>query len=252
MGPTTACQGPARDALLAGINSQLPAGYQIDESQLDDLTVSVDPATGDLTIAGKMYAGAAKDPAALVDALRRFVADGGNLDLGGGTTVSVDSGDIDDGAAQCMNDANRVAAKMCDPGEAPPASYIPGGTASGSGAGSDGSKDAGNMAADDTAKDGDSTMLVVGTVLITLAVVAGIVGIVMGIKVMNKRRNTVSSDLNRFDTLEGNGQRLQNPADAFELVGPVPQQLAVPVWGDVVQVQKPVSSNRIPSADKNF
>ena len=82
-----------------------------------------------------------------------------------------------------------------------------------------------------------------------LAVVAGIVGIIMAIKVVNKRRNTVSSDLHRFDTLEdGDGQRLRNPADAFELVAPAPQQQ--PVWGDVVQVSS--SSNRIPSADKNF
>ena len=62
------------------------------------------------------------------------------------------------------------------------------------------------MAADDTAKDGDSTMLVVGAV--------GVVGIVMAVKVMNKRRNTVSS--HRFATLEGGDrQRLRTPADAF-------------------------------------
>ena len=121
--------------------------------------------------------------------------------------MSADGDDVDDGdaTAQCMRDPARVAAKMCSPGDAPPAGYIPGGTAS-SAAGADGSKDAGDMAADDTAKDGDSTMLVVGAV--------GVVGIVMAVKVMNKRRNTVSS--HRFATLEGGDrQRLRTPADAF-------------------------------------
>ena len=129
--------------------------------------------------------------------------------------MSADGDDVDDGdaTAQCMRDPARDAAKMCSPGDAPPAGYIPGGTAS-SAAGADGSKDAGDMAADDTAKDGDSTMLVVGAVLITLAVVGGVVGIVMAVKVMNKRRNTVSS--HRFATLEGGDrQRLRTPADAF-------------------------------------
>ena len=42
----------------------------------------------------------------------------------------------------------------------------------------------------------------------------GVVGIVMAVKVMNKRRNTVSS--HRFATLEGGDrQRLRTPADAF-------------------------------------
>ena len=52
--------------------------------------------------------------------------------------MSADGDDVDDGdaTAQCMRDPARVAAKMCSPGDAPPAGYIPGGTAS-SAAGAD-------------------------------------------------------------------------------------------------------------------
>ena len=96
------------------------------------------------------------------------------------------------------------------------------------------------MARDNDARRGDQTMLVLGTVLITLAVVAAIGGAVMAIKMFNKRRAVVSAG--NFRSFNNDGFQRSGtapPADAVDQVMIEPrsqqQQQQQPVWGDVVK-----------------
>jgi hypothetical protein len=66
---------------------------------------------------GDVYSGVGKDPSALIQALRDYLAKGGILKIGD-DDVSVKTRDItDDG--DCLNHPDRVAAKTCTPGETP-------------------------------------------------------------------------------------------------------------------------------------
>ena len=195
------CSESARQALIDGINSQLPDGYAVDASQFADVDVNYDPNTGDITVDGELYAGAGKDPAALVEALKKYVEKSGGLDINGSSVKNVD---VDDGnaMAQCKI-KNTLDAAVCDPAASPGAATIPGSKSFGpmtpSAGGEDG--EAADMSGDNKAQDGDQTMLVVGTVLITLAVVGAVVGTIMAIKIFNKRRASVSAGNFRSSTM---------------------------------------------------
>jgi len=231
------CSESARQALIDGINSQLPEGYAVDASQFADVDVNYDPNTGDITVDGELYAGAGKDPAALVEALKKYVEKSGGLDINGSSVKNVD---VDDGnaMAQCKI-KNTLDAAVCDPAASPGAATIPGSKSFGpmtpSAGGEDG--EAADMSGDNKAQDGDQTMLVVGTVLITLAVVGAVVGTIMAIKIFNKRRASVSAgNFRSFNDDAFRGQGTATPADAFDQVLVEPRAARQqPVWGDVVK-----------------
>ena len=237
----TKCTDAARQAMIDGINAQLPDGYKIDASQFANVDVAFDPNTGDVTVGGELFAGAGKDPAALVEALKRYVEKSGGLDINGQQIKNVEVDDKD-ALAKCKI-SNGVDAAVCNPVVAPGSAMIPGtkgfGPLSPSAGGGDG--EAADMARDNDARRGDQTMLVLGAVLITLAVVAAIGGAVMAIKMFNKRRSTVSAG--NFRTFNDDGFKTSGtatPADAFDQVMIEPrsqqqQQQQQPVWGDVVK-----------------
>ena len=248
LGDLDQCQSAVTAALVKAVNAQLPSGYTIDASQLKDLKINVDPTTGDVTIAGKMYAGAGKDPSALVQALRDYVANGGVLKIDD-QAVDVDTRDItDDG--DCLDHPDRVAASTCSPGAEPPASNIPGGTntdKNGNVVGNAPSPTGPNRHSGDWNKknfndggDGDNnTILIIGTVLITLAVVATVVGTVVVVKIVRKRSGTVRNESN-FNRMNDNSGSYGGHAefDSISLTQPSGSGREEPaVWGDVVDVR---------------
>ena len=242
LGEKDLCQSAVRKALVDAINAQLPAGYKVDESQFDNLKISIDPTTGDVTINGDVYAGAGKDPSALVQALRDYVAKGGIFKIGD-DDVAVKSRDItDDG--DCLNDSSRVTAKACDPGEEPPDSSIPGGEtpkeSNASPSSSDGESSAGDFQpGKEEEDDTNNTMLVLGTILVTLAVVATVMGAVVAIKLMRKRTGTTHA-VGMIRSNDGFNQ--MNDGDGFDSVmlaeNPGSEQHQQAVWGDVVELRK--------------
>ena len=248
LGDLDQCQSAVTAALVKAVNAQLPSGYTIDASQLKDLKINVDPTTGDVTIAGKMYAGAGKDPSALVQALRDFVANGGVLKIDD-QAVDVDTRDItDDG--DCLDHPDRVAASTCSPGAEPPASSIPGGTdtdKNGNVVGNAPSPTGPNRQSGDwnqkninDGEDGDNnTILIIGTVLITLAVVATVVGTVAVVKIVRKRSGTVRHE-NNFNRMNDNNGSYGGHAefDSIALTQPSGSgREEQAVWGNVVDVR---------------
>jgi hypothetical protein len=233
----TRCTDAARQAMIDGINAQLPDGYKIDASQFANVDVTYDPNTRDVTVGGELFAGAGKDPAALVDALKRYLEKSGGLDINGQEIKNVDVDD-QDALATCKI-TNGVDAAVCNPTVTPGSARIPGTKGFGPLSPSAGSEDgeAADMTGDNDARRGDQTMLVLGSVLITLAVVAAIGGAIMAIKMFNKRRAAVSAgNFRSFNDGGFRGQGAATPADAFDQVMIEPRsQQQQPVWGDVVK-----------------
>ena len=204
----------------------------MDASQFADVDVNYDPNTGDITVDGELYAGAGKDPAALVEALKKYVEKSGGLDIDGSSVKNVD---VDDGnaMAQCKI-KNTLDAAVCDPAASPGAATIPGSKSFGpmtpSAGGEDG--EAADMSGDNKAQDGDQTMLVVGTVLYPCC--GAVVGTIMAIKIFNKRRASVVQETSALSTMAHCGQGSRG--DAFDQVLVEPRAARQqPVWGDVVK-----------------
>lgn len=219
-----------REALANAANQYLPNGYRIGKEQFSNLNITVDPQTGDLTISGKVYSGAAKSPAGILDALRRFIADGGSLNAGtstGSSTVIIDSGDLS-GDASCQSNSGLRDAGACSSEQAPPESSVQGEPDQDDGS-SGNNKGSGNGG-------GNMQMVIVGTIFITLASVAAVVGAVMLVKLVRKRRATVR----HF----GRGQDHIQLQDGFDNIvqgshGDQKLDNDKVVWGDVVSVDKP-------------
>ena len=242
LGDVDQCQSAVRKSLMDAINAQLPPGYTIDATQFDDLKISIDPVTGDVTINGDIYAGAGKDPSALVQALRDYIAKGGILKIDG-KAIDVNTRDItDDG--DCLEDPDRVAAEACSPGVTPPSSAIPGGSSTSS-SDNNNSPSASNNDSDDytpgkdDGKEDESnkTLLILGTVLITLAIVASLVGLVAFTKMVRSRSSTTRP--HGFASMDGEND---GRFDSIMLTEPQRNNGRDPqtaVWGNVVELRKP-------------
>lgn len=256
LGEADLCQAAIRKSLVDAVNAQLPPGYSVDASQFDNLDIQIDSATGDVTINGDIYAGAGKDPYALVQALRDYVAKGGIIKVDGD---AIDTRDITDNG-DCLADPDRVAAKACTPGEEPPSSSIPGGTSTSSGTPADGASPSSAINTDSgdfqPGKDdgGDvegshQTMLILGTVLITLAVIATIVGLVLAVKMARKHGATThAASAHGFNQMDGGNN--DGGFDSIMLSERDTQQRQA-VWGDVVELRKPGQQNGMIPGQRN-
>jgi hypothetical protein len=239
LGEADRCQSAVRNALVAAVNAQLPPGYTVDASQFDNLKITVDPTTGDVTINGDIYAGAGKDPSALVQALRDYVKKGGVIKIDGKDVTDIH--DIKDNG-DCLNHPDRVAAKACSPGDEPPSSEIPGGKTTRTGFGNSPSSYLPDKSGDwsrgkgDGPKDGNQTVVIIGTVLITLAVVASLVGAVIVVKMIRKRSHT-TNPANSFSRMNDShdGDNFDSIALEQNYSNGREQQA---VWGDVVELRK--------------
>jgi len=251
LGEADLCQSAMREALVNAVNARLPKGYKVDDSQFDNLKIKVDQTTGDVTINGDVYAGAGKDPSALVQALRDYVANGGLFKIGGQDAGVTKRSITDDG--DCLKHADRVAAKACSPGDAPPSSTIPGGTSTinrpGDGdkltpADQEPSQDYKMKNDGDEDKDNNNkNMLVVGTVLVTLAVVGIVIGTVVGIKIMRKRNHTTrphnaQNEMLTFSRMEDTQVSDGSGFDSISITQHSTARGEQAVWGNVVDVKK--------------
>ena len=250
LGEADLCQTAVREALVNAINAQLPKGYKVDASQFDNLQIKVDATTGDVTINGDVYAGAGKDPSALVQALRDYVASGGLFKIGGQDAGVTERTITDDG--DCLQHADRVAAKACSPGDAPPSSTIPGGTstinrpgdgdklapADQSGTDEEPSQDYKMKNDGDEEDHKNNSMLIVGTVLVTLAVVGIVIGTVVGIKIMRKRDHTTRPHNDTFSRMNDTQVSDGSGFDSISLTQHNTAGGEQAVWGDVVSVNK--------------
>ena len=81
-------------------------------------------------------------------------------------------------------------------------------------------------------------MLVLGTILVTLAVVATVMGAVVAIKLMRKRTGTTHA----VGMISNAGFNRMNDGDGFDSVmlaeNPGTEQHQQAVWGDVVELRK--------------
>lgn len=232
-----ACKTEIVDSLVNAINQGLPDGYKIDRSQFSDLDVKVDPATGDITINGKLYGGAAKDPEALLDLLRKEAEkDGGKLVIGSDGTISIDgdgrgiSSDLD---GQCKEDEGKVAAGMCDGGALPPRPFA----TSPSPAGQDQASN--SMRGGDGGKDVENPSMptnTVGAVLITVACVMALTGTVVLVVYMRKRRRVQARQHVILD--EDVALRDAQDPGGFDNIMVQSRAEEPVVWGDVVAVSK--------------
>ena len=150
---------------------------------------------------------------------------------------------VEQAHGDCLNDSSRVNAKACDPGEEPPNSSIPGGEkpkeSNASPSSSDGESSAGDFQpGKEEEDDTNNTMLVLGTILVTLAVVATVMGAVVAIKLMRKRTGTTHA----VGMISNAGFNRMNDGDGFDSVmlaeNPGTEQHQQAVWGDVVELRK--------------
>eukprot|EP00949_MAST-11_sp_MAST-11-sp1_P000660 g660.t1 len=218
-----------RSALVKAVNSRLPENFKINENALSDLDITRD-ASGNIVVSGGVFAGAGKDPAALLKALRDFLSSSSNeLPVGNDGKVVKITIDEDQGGdadyERCKSDPRRVAAGACDPDVIPgpvfvlPPADTPSDAKKPSFQPGDADKGAGRE------KHAAGALGTVGIVLLTIAIT--LVVVLVGIIVW-QRRGQMSG---------GRGVELDNIATATVVDDKQPR-----IWSQIYDGEEPSSS----------